>query len=102
MLVVINLLKHIFYYVPVLRIRIRDPAPFDPWDPGWEKVKIRDEYFGSYFRELRKIFFAYNTVLKFFDADANSDQRIFLTLDPGSGMEIIRTRDTLLCTSCQG
>jgi hypothetical protein len=43
----------------VLRIRIWDPVPFRPLDPGWEKVRIRiqdpDEqpYFG----------------LKLFDAD---------------------------------
>jgi hypothetical protein len=40
------------------------------------------------------------TIPKFFYADA--DPGIFLTLDPGSGMEKIRIRDTLLCTSCQG
>jgi len=44
MFVLISLLKLIFYYVPVLRIRIRDPAPcpFDPWDPGWEKNQDPD------------------------------------------------------------
>jgi hypothetical protein len=32
---------------------------FDPWiqDPGWEKIGIRDEQPGSYFRELKKQFF---------------------------------------------
>ncbi len=35
---------------------------------------------------LSNNFLGYNTVLKFFDADANSDPRIFLTLDPGSGV----------------
>ncbi len=29
-------------------------------------------------------------ILKFFDADTDSDPGIFLTLDPGSGMEKIR------------
>jgi hypothetical protein len=80
----------------VLWIRIRDPAPFDPRDPEWVKNQdpyIRDEYFGSYFRELRNNFLGYNTVLKFFDAYANSVPKIFLALDPGSGMEKIRTRN---------
>jgi hypothetical protein len=40
-------------------------------------VRIRDEYFGSYFRELRNSFLGLK--YKFFDADAG----IFLTLDPG-------------------
>jgi hypothetical protein len=44
-------------YQPVLRIRIRNPVPFDPWirDPGWVKkikIRIRDEHPGSYFQEL--------------------------------------------------
>jgi hypothetical protein len=42
---------------------------------------------------LETIFWGYNTVLKLFDADANSDPRIFLTPDPGSGMENFRIRD---------
>jgi hypothetical protein len=32
-------------------------------------------------------------MLKFFDADADSDPRIFLTLSPGSEIEKIRIRD---------
>jgi hypothetical protein len=32
-------------------------------------------------------------ILKFFDADADPDPEIFLTLDPGSGMEKILNRD---------
>ena len=92
MFVLIGLFKQklFLYFLPVLRIRIRDPASFDPWDPGWEKNQDPDpdEYFGSYFRELRNNFLGYRTfiVLKFFHADANSDPRIFLTLDPGSGI----------------
>ncbi len=85
----------------MLRIRIRDSAPFDG-DEKKIKIRIRDEYFGSYFRELRNNILGYNTVLKLFDADANSDPRIFLTLDPGSVMEKMLIRDTLLCTSRQG
>jgi hypothetical protein len=50
-------------------------------DPGSEKIKIRirDEYFGSYLRELRNNFWV--KILKFFDADA--DPGFFFTLDPG-------------------
>ncbi len=82
----------------VLRIRIRDPVPFWPMDPGsgmgkttWSRsrIRIRDEHSESYFRELRNNFSV--NILKFFDADA--DPGIFLTLDPGSGMEKNRIRD---------
>jgi hypothetical protein len=55
------------------------------------EIRIRDEYFGSYFRELGNNFFG--KILKFFDADADPDPGIFLTLDLGSGMEKIRIRD---------
>jgi hypothetical protein len=60
-------------------------------DPGWVKIKIRmgsgiqDEH-RSYFRGLETIFWVKNTVLKFF-ADPDPGSGIFLTLDPGSGME---------------
>jgi hypothetical protein len=47
------------------------------------KIRIRDEYFGSYFRELRNNFRV--KILKFFSADA--DPGIFLTLDQGYGMK---------------
>ncbi len=30
------------YLIPVLRIRIRDPVPFLPMDPGWVKSKNPD------------------------------------------------------------
>ncbi len=40
----------------VLRIRIRDPVPFLPLDPG---SGIRDEQPGSYFLELRNHFFGF-------------------------------------------
>jgi hypothetical protein len=46
--------------VPVLRIRIRDPVPFRPLDPGFgmgKKFRIRDEEPRSFFRELRNHFF---------------------------------------------
>ncbi len=44
------------------------------------KIRIRDEYFGSYFRELRNKFLV--KILKFFDADP--DPGNFLARDPGS------------------
>jgi hypothetical protein len=69
----------------MLRIRIR--CLFDPWirDPGWVKIKIRirEEHPGSQFRELINNFLGQK--LEVFDA--NADPGIFLTLDPGSGME---------------
>jgi hypothetical protein len=43
------------------------------------KIRIRDEHFGSFFRELRNN--CWVKTLNFFDADADPD--IFLTLDPG-------------------
>jgi hypothetical protein len=60
-------------------IRIRDPVPFCPLDPGWVKSKnrIRDEHPRS---ESLEQFFGLKYI-KFFDADA--DPGIFLTLDPG-------------------
>jgi hypothetical protein len=39
-----TILPYIFYMNPVLRIRIRDPVPFSPLDPGSgivKKIKIR-------------------------------------------------------------
>jgi hypothetical protein len=67
---------------------------FDPWirDPGWIKIQdpIRNEHPESYFRELRNNFCV--KILKFFDADADQNPGIFLTLYPGSGMEKIRIR----------
>jgi hypothetical protein len=46
------------------------------------KIRIRDEHFGSYFRELRNNFFGLkylNSLMPF------ADRGIFLTLDQGSG-----------------
>jgi hypothetical protein len=40
----------------------------------------------SYFRELTNNFWV--KILKLFDADADPDPVIFLTLDPGSGINI--------------
>jgi hypothetical protein len=51
-------------------------------------IRIRDEHPGSYF-SLESIFWV--KILTFFDGDA--DPGIFLTMDPGSGMEKIRIRD---------
>ncbi len=48
--------------VVTVRICIRDP------NPGWEKIRIRDEHPGSYFRELRNNVLGLK-ILKFFDAD---------------------------------
>jgi hypothetical protein len=45
------------------------------------RIRIRDERLGSYFREHGNNFWV--KTLKFFDADADPDQGIFLTLDPG-------------------
>jgi hypothetical protein len=51
------------------------------------KIRIRDEYFGSYFLDesLEKKFWV--KILKFFDADADPDPRSENLLDPGSGMK---------------
>ncbi len=73
--------------LPVLRIRIWDPVPLWPLDPGsgLGKNRIRDDQPGSYFRELR------NQFLKYFNY-------LIGIRDPGwkkfgSGMENIRIRD---------
>ncbi len=65
---------------------------FDPWILDGKKIKIQiwDELPGSYFRELRNNFFG----LKYLNSlIADADPAIFLTLDPGSGMEKVRIRD---------
>jgi hypothetical protein len=84
---------------PVLRIRIRDPVPFLPLDPGSGMGRksasgsgIRYEQPGSYFLELRNHFFGVK-ILKFFDANPGSGIRDEDSSDPGSGMEKIRIRD---------
>jgi hypothetical protein len=46
------------------------------------EIRIRDEHFGSYFRELRNKYLV--KILKFFDVDPGSGN--ILTLDPGSGI----------------
>jgi hypothetical protein len=87
-----NLSKDVFIFscFAVLRIRIRDPVPFLPLDPGSGMGResasgsgIRDEQPRSYCLELRNYFFGFFGVkiLKFFDAD------------PGSGMETVLIRD---------
>jgi hypothetical protein len=38
---------------------------FKPLDPGWKKIRIPDNFSGSY--EI--VFWVKNTVFKFFDAD---------------------------------
>jgi hypothetical protein len=64
------------------------------------KIRIRDEHAGSYFRELRTIFWV--KILKCIDADPG----ILLILDPGSEIGKIRIRDkhpgfaTLFCYIC--
>jgi len=55
------------------------------------KILIRDEHPGSYFRGRRNNFLR-SKKLKFYDADPEPKYGIFLTLEPGSGMEI-RIRD---------
>jgi hypothetical protein len=78
----------------VLRIRIRDPVPFGPLDPGWIKNKNLDP--GSGMNIPDHISESIETivgvkVLKLFDADPDSGSRNLL--EPGSGMEKIRIRD---------
>ncbi len=54
-----------------LRIRIRDPVPFWPLDPGWVKVQDPDPGWTTriiFPRELKKHFFGIK-ILEFFDAD---------------------------------
>jgi hypothetical protein len=46
-------------------------------------IRIRDEHFGSYFRELRNNFWV--KILKFFDEDADLDTGSGNLFDPGSG-----------------
>ncbi len=54
---------------------------FGPWIRQQNKeIRIRDEYSGSYFRELRNKFWVKNT---FFDADLDPGSGIFLTMDMG-------------------
>ncbi len=71
-------------FLPVLRIRIRDPVPFWPLDPGWVKnsgsgMNNPDHIFEC----LEKIFLGSNTVLKFFDADPESGTEKIRIWDPG-------------------
>jgi hypothetical protein len=54
-------------------------------------IRVRDEYFGSYFEELINYFWV--KIHKFFDVDADPDQGIFSirdgkNSDPGSGINI--------------
>ncbi len=60
---------------------------FDPWIRDGKKIKIRirDEHPGSYFQELKTIFWVKNTLILL--CESNPGSGIFLTLDPGSGME---------------
>jgi hypothetical protein len=50
---------HLVLYFSAEMLRMRDPVPFGPLDPGWVKhrIRIRDDQPGSYFRELRNQFF---------------------------------------------
>jgi hypothetical protein len=48
-------------------------------------IRIREEQPGSYFRELKKIFWV--KILKFFDVDPGSGMEKIRIWDPGSGME---------------
>ncbi len=54
--------KIAFFGKTVLRLRIRDPVLLLPLDPGWEKIRIKDDHPGSYFRDLGTIFWVKNTV----------------------------------------
>ncbi len=69
---------------PVLRIR--DPVPFCPLDPGSVMGKKsgsgpRDKHHGSYFQKLGSNFWF--KILKIFYVDPDPGSGIFLTLDPG-------------------
>jgi hypothetical protein len=66
----------------VLRIRIRDPVPFWPLDPGWVNIQDPDPGWTTRIILLTTIFWV--KILKFFDADARS------------GMENIRIRIKIL------
>ncbi len=55
------------------------------------RIRIQDEHFGSYFRELGNIFLV--KIPKIFDADPDRDPGIFLSLDPEIRMEKILIRD---------
>ncbi len=76
-------------------LRIWDPVPFLPLDPGSGMGKNQDLYPGSesgmkipdHISESLEIIFFWLQILKFFDADPDPGFEIFLTLDPGSGME---------------
>jgi hypothetical protein len=61
------------------------------WDPGWGKIRIRDEHPGSYFRELRNIFWV--KILKFFASDPDSGWKY---LDPRSGTSYRHPRSATL------
>jgi hypothetical protein len=72
-------------------IRIRDRVAFLTPGSGMGKKSsygsgIRDEHPGSYFREIRNHFLGLK-IHKFVDADPDPGTGIYLTLDPGSGME---------------
>jgi hypothetical protein len=74
----------------VLRIRV--------WDPGWVKNQDPDPGSGSGMNipdniseSLETIFLVNLIVLQFFNSDPGSG--IFLSQDPGSGMEKIKIRD---------
>ncbi len=73
---------------PVLRIRIRDPVPFWPLNPGWVKRSGSGMNILDHISEILETIF-WVKILKFFDANADSDSGFFLTLDPRSGMEKI-------------
>ncbi len=65
---------------PVLRFWIRDPVPCGPLDPGWKKIRIRDENPRLFFQELR------NNLLGRFEIflmRIRTQSGIFLTLFPG-------------------
>jgi hypothetical protein len=73
-----------------LTICVADPGSggfLTPGSAGWVKIRIgiRDEHPGSYFREQINNFIV--KILKFFYVDPGPGPGIFLTLDPGSGLE---------------
>jgi hypothetical protein len=50
-------------------------------DPGWKKIRIRDEQSRSFSESLEKVFRVKNTEI----LDADPVSGIFLTLDPDPG-----------------
>ncbi len=79
----------------MLRIRIRDPVPFLPLDPGWVKKSgsgsgmNNPDHISKNLETILWVKILY--LLKIFYVDPDPGSGIFLTLDPGR--EKIQIRD---------